>query len=146
MCWSFVFFFFKQKTAYEMRISDWSSDVCSSDLATEAGDGEDQRFDVRRQAGEIDRNGFVVAVTFAGKVVTAVTDRAIAADELLEPDSFDEIAGAIESETCGVEVDAVVPATALRKEAFGFHHVPAHAELDLQRPASDPMLKSEDLR
>src|SRR3546814_2073539 len=31
VCFSF-FFFFKQKTAYEMRISDWSSDVCSSDL------------------------------------------------------------------------------------------------------------------
>src|SRR3546814_7778558 len=30
-------FFFKQKTAYEMRISDWSSDVCSSDLAAELG-------------------------------------------------------------------------------------------------------------
>src|SRR3546814_9912283 len=30
---SWFFFFFKQKTAYEMRISDWSSDVCSSDLA-----------------------------------------------------------------------------------------------------------------
>src|SRR3546814_3248473 len=29
---SFLFIFFKQKTAYEMRISDWSSDVCSSDL------------------------------------------------------------------------------------------------------------------
>src|SRR3546814_1276157 len=29
------FFFFKQKTAYEMRISDWSSDVCSSDLQGE---------------------------------------------------------------------------------------------------------------
>src|SRR3546814_6728798 len=29
----FFIFFFKQKTAYEMRISDWSSDVCSSDLA-----------------------------------------------------------------------------------------------------------------
>src|SRR3546814_8032662 len=29
-----MFFFFKQKTAYEMRISDWSSDVCSSDLGT----------------------------------------------------------------------------------------------------------------
>src|SRR3546814_2034259 len=29
---SIIFFFFKQKTAYEMRISDWSSDVCSSDL------------------------------------------------------------------------------------------------------------------
>src|SRR3546814_1652289 len=38
-----VFFFFKQKTAYEMRISDWSSDVCSSDLEAgqhaEADDG-----------------------------------------------------------------------------------------------------------
>src|SRR3546814_2514342 len=32
-----VFFFFKQKTAYEMRISDWSSDVCSSDLPVPAG-------------------------------------------------------------------------------------------------------------
>src|SRR3546814_19293109 len=37
-----IFFFFKQKTAYEMRISDWSSDVCSSDLhrvGKQAGDG-----------------------------------------------------------------------------------------------------------
>src|SRR3546814_2086309 len=31
-----VFVFFKQKTAYELRISDWSSDVCSSDLAGDA--------------------------------------------------------------------------------------------------------------
>src|SRR3546814_4082893 len=38
MCWSgCLFFFFKQKTAYEMRISDWSSDVCSSDLVTAIG-------------------------------------------------------------------------------------------------------------
>src|SRR3546814_17347189 len=32
------FFFFKQKTAYEMRISDWSSDVCSSDLPADPAD------------------------------------------------------------------------------------------------------------
>src|SRR3546814_10393321 len=32
MCMFCLFFFFKQKTAYEVRISDWSSDVCSSDL------------------------------------------------------------------------------------------------------------------
>src|SRR3546814_18987617 len=31
-CWWLLFFFFKQNTAYELRISDWSSDVCSSDL------------------------------------------------------------------------------------------------------------------
>src|SRR3546814_1788647 len=41
MCTCFVFF--KQKTAYEMRISDWSSDVCSSDLLVAAATGEDDR-------------------------------------------------------------------------------------------------------
>src|SRR3546814_8144848 len=35
---SYFFFFFKQKTAYEMRISDWSSDVCSSDLGEEGAE------------------------------------------------------------------------------------------------------------
>src|SRR3546814_3109649 len=41
-----IMFFFKQKTAYEMRISDWSSDVCSSDLAIAVGDSaRDKRFD-----------------------------------------------------------------------------------------------------
>src|SRR3546814_7643432 len=38
------FFFFKQKTAYEMRISDWSSDVCSSDLV--------RRVNIGQNAGE----------------------------------------------------------------------------------------------
>src|SRR3546814_1099542 len=37
MCGVHSFFFFKQKTAYEVRISDWSSDVCSSDLVTSGG-------------------------------------------------------------------------------------------------------------
>src|SRR3546814_10206658 len=46
-CW--VFFFFKQKTAYEMRISDWSSDVCSSDLRPSV--------QVRRCGGAADRQG-----------------------------------------------------------------------------------------
>src|SRR3546814_6806036 len=37
VCCFCLLFFFKQKTAYEMRISDWSSDVCSSDLARDDG-------------------------------------------------------------------------------------------------------------
>src|SRR3546814_1060095 len=45
----FFFVFFKQKTAYEMRISDWSSDVCSSDLL-----GHDVRDAVQRMIGMID--------------------------------------------------------------------------------------------
>src|SRR3546814_9348916 len=39
-CCVAFFFFFKQKTAYEMRISDWSSDVCSSDLAVDTQDAD----------------------------------------------------------------------------------------------------------
>src|SRR3546814_8572224 len=55
------FFFFKQKTAYEMRISDWSSDVCSSDLRSrrhpaghqgDRGDCRDSRHS-RRQAVQL---------------------------------------------------------------------------------------------
>src|SRR3546814_1148012 len=42
-----VFFFFKQKTAYEMRISDWSSDVCSSDLRVDNGSVMPGRQDCR---------------------------------------------------------------------------------------------------
>src|SRR3546814_7308349 len=58
------FFFFKQKTAYEMRISDWSSDVCSSDLvdpkqfastmssfAVNAKAGRAKQFAMRSQIG-----------------------------------------------------------------------------------------------
>src|SRR3546814_5973011 len=42
-----VILFFKQKTAYEMRISDWSSDVCSSDLSP----ADDKRFSGSRRHG-----------------------------------------------------------------------------------------------
>src|SRR3546814_2621955 len=46
---SVFFFFFKQKTAYEMRISDWSSDVCSSDLLETAAERPEQfERDLRR--------------------------------------------------------------------------------------------------
>src|SRR3546814_8599142 len=46
----YFFFFFKQKTAYEMRISDWSSDVCSSDLrgGEHGGEGRGDGGQLRR--------------------------------------------------------------------------------------------------
>src|SRR3546814_7119555 len=47
-----LFFFFKQKTAYEMRISDWSSDVCSSDLQRAVKGGA-------IIVGQLDQTGFL---------------------------------------------------------------------------------------
>src|SRR3546814_138961 len=62
----FCFFFFKQKTAYEMRISDWSSDVCSSDLG-DAVDAATQRevieIDVARLGDRLDHGKPSVTLT-----------------------------------------------------------------------------------
>src|SRR3546814_428672 len=50
---SYLFFFFKQKTAYEMRISDWSSDVCSSDLVVQPEQPLDRALiQIRREIAE----------------------------------------------------------------------------------------------
>src|SRR3546814_10349934 len=54
------FFFVKQKTAYEMRISDWSSDVCSSDLAVARAARQPRNAQKRRPAGI--RTGIVPVV------------------------------------------------------------------------------------
>src|SRR3546814_1102298 len=50
-----LFFFFKQKTAYEMRISDWSSDVCSSDLTASTEARRPRRHDT---ANRLFNNGY----------------------------------------------------------------------------------------
>src|SRR3546814_11668267 len=55
------FFFFKQKTAYEMRISDWSSDVCSSDLRSPPSSGASRH--LLPQAGE----GLAIGLPRAGE-------------------------------------------------------------------------------
>src|SRR3546814_3540200 len=65
------FFFFKQKTAYEVRISDWSSDVCSSDLAAPVGPGlilvVDDEAPVRALTQEIlQANGYRVETAESG--------------------------------------------------------------------------------
>src|SRR3546814_13899228 len=52
------FFFFKQKTAYEMRISDWSSDVCSSDLSPI---GRQQAIQIKLHGSSERRIGHVIA-------------------------------------------------------------------------------------
>src|SRR3546814_2559119 len=58
-------FFFKQKTAYEMRISDWSSDVCSSDLKNIERMRTDQEAFKNAYHGEMPATLFVLLPVFA---------------------------------------------------------------------------------
>src|SRR3546814_13585939 len=81
-------FFFKQKTAYEMRISDWSSDVCSSDLLVDdlVLTAEDVRVVLRELAHAhqpVERAVRLVAVA-AAILVNAQRQVAIALDPLFE--------------------------------------------------------------
>src|SRR3546814_5417149 len=62
------FFFFKQKTAYEMRISDWSSDVCSSDLITAKVDKNGKlRSLIEAQIVMFDNNNLAIGCPLHGR-------------------------------------------------------------------------------
>src|SRR3546814_2861426 len=65
------FFFFKQKTAYEMRISDWSSDVCSSDLEAEVSQEHFRDSVIRRRA----RTGEQVKIEWKDVFYSVLTGR-----------------------------------------------------------------------
>src|SRR3546814_10502770 len=68
-------FFFKQKTAYEMRISDWSSDVCSSDLRHRHADHHQQQHG--GEADQADERGIhqTISPSSAGGVVAGTRSR-----------------------------------------------------------------------
>src|SRR3546814_3076732 len=68
-----LFFFFKQKTAYEMRISDWSSDVCSSDLSKSL-DGKVSATNAVRAATLISTS---TALTRADSVVPIISSQVV---------------------------------------------------------------------
>src|SRR3546814_10257525 len=70
------FFFFKQKTAYEWRISDWSSDVCSSDLGSDDAealvDRAIERFKADPAASELAGQRDLIARCFSASSVEAI--------------------------------------------------------------------------
>src|SRR3546814_6750008 len=77
-----VFFFFKQKTAYEMRISDWSSDVCSSDLAAGArADVVQCLFHRRDDLGMLTHRQIVVRAPDGDRLRSVVTREAACVGE-----------------------------------------------------------------
>src|SRR3546814_7163468 len=91
----FSFFFFKQKTAYEMRISDWSSDVCSSDLDALPRSLEEQLAKERRDvlalhiahdpALALDLTIFRLARKFTGHAAYNDTGVMVTIGELFDP-------------------------------------------------------------
>src|SRR3546814_6198509 len=78
-----LFFFFKQKTAYELRISDWSSDVCSSDLVADSWgrvDFDKSLFSICARAainGSLRSSGWIVR-----KLIVPPTDPSIVCAEI----------------------------------------------------------------
>src|SRR3546814_2356539 len=79
-------FFFKQKTAYDMRISDWSSDVCSSDLEREADMPAFAQTTVARLQADLDslrQQGFKLAVIDTPPAITMAIQSVISVAELI---------------------------------------------------------------
>src|SRR3546814_2504982 len=75
------FFFFKQKTAYEMRISDWSSDVCSSDLPLRQGNRPRATQAWTLRAGDWVRSWSGSPKLFAGRRLEAAAQQGLRSEE-----------------------------------------------------------------
>src|SRR3546814_4903473 len=127
-----VFFFFKQKTAYEVRISDWSSDVCSSDLGLGGGDRDALRAALRRgelqqsyaqwlsSMGYTDRNLFDVHAAFL------MHSWAIANNGVMTRDSKAAF-GAVREELAELQAGADAPRTLSRSDARKPEEAPSFA-------------------
>src|SRR3546814_21173333 len=81
-------FFFKQKTAYEMRISDWSSDVCSSDLGhhRRVAAGKRRRFAPALAGGQIDVEQMELVVARADRAMIVDHEAAIGEPPVVAPE------------------------------------------------------------
>src|SRR3546814_12755104 len=88
----FIIFFFKQKTAYEIRISDWSSDVCSSDLLGYMIDG--RLVVTGRRKDLVILNGLNIwpqDVEWAVEALEDVRGSDVACFSVIEPDSSERM-------------------------------------------------------
>src|SRR3546814_6765989 len=100
MCSDAFFFFFKQKTAYEMRISDWSSDVCSSDLAGSPGSAALSV--AATAAGAATDGGAAWALLIAQAMSAATTNRNIMGSPSLSDFAQCGVATAASAEVTGI--------------------------------------------
>src|SRR3546814_15207816 len=124
LCMCCCIFFFKQKTAYEMRISDWSSDVCSSDLFTETSLPAGLRKDHCTKPGV-----WGLIQVAEGRLRYCVTDlRRVGVDLVLTPESRP---GVVEPTI----LHHVVPLGTVR----------FHVQFDRQIPDATPICRYENM-
>src|SRR3546814_1912824 len=100
-CFVFSFFFFKQKTAYEMRISDWSSDVCSSDLFLLRIFAAALRCDIRNRSFDDFQQRLLNA--FAGNIASDRGAVALARDLIDLVDIDDALLRFFDVAVCGLQ-------------------------------------------
>src|SRR3546814_19960917 len=129
MCYLSVFFF-KQKTAYELRISDWSSDVCSSDL--KLADGIARPLASLPQAAVAERVLPAVEPQYQASLAAALAaaGQQIAATEA-SPGSLPRYGP--ESGQTALPPEAVLPTTAIGNFADVFAHTQTPLQQDLHR-------------
>src|SRR3546814_5015261 len=131
-------FFFKQKTAYEMRISDWSSDVCSSDL-TEEGRFGDPDYQRELTADELTLVETVKAIEHFGLCAAHAPERdawfaALAAQSGIEMDATEPADGDdIDNDGASADDDADAPIAAEPAPAE-----PSASEPRAQETTSEP--------
>src|SRR3546814_7536126 len=126
------FFCFKQETAYEMRISDWSSYVFSSDLDHLSGPNDENWFDVTAEFNATDSTGDEVPGDFQVKVVDDVPD---AVDNTA---SVSEVVGDPQNVTLVVDVSASISGSAFNDMTAGLKALVAqYAALGLPITVTD---------
>src|SRR3546814_10808559 len=106
----YVFFFFKQKTAYEMSISDWSSDVCASDLKV--------RVEIKQTRGNMRRMALYWAILSTAAPILS---------NMIEGDPIDEnMLHKILKDRRGLYREVILPSGEVWKdyESISFHKMP----------------------
>src|SRR3546814_12038568 len=95
-----VFFLFKKKTAYEMRISDWSSDVCSSDLTRHSVSKEDLKRGIAHVSWKSHQNGVHSPKAHLRKAISM--DAILGAPMIAEPLGLFDCCGVSDGAACAI--------------------------------------------
>ncbi len=110
-----------------------------------AVDHKNQKFDPLRNHGQIDQNLFIVALSSTGDIITGMLNGAIAAVQLLEPDSIHNLVVLIKQQTGGIQVDFIIAAEKAQQAARFFYNIPTQAHDHLLQGLSRLLVQADFL-